>query len=182
MKKFSSAGLFTAIVVTVLGLGACSSQSYNDVYRYGSPALLIEANYAAADALLDQLGDRLSPNQPIITATLVSIDELERSSTFGRLSSEQISARFSQAGQRMIEMKFRDNVYMKRDQGELLLTREIRDVAQQHKAQAVIVGTYGVSNEAVFVNLKVIEPNTNVVMAVYDYALPKDNDIRSMLR
>ncbi|MCC6296844.1 MAG: hypothetical protein IT469_09070 [Pseudomonadales bacterium] len=182
MKKISSTGLLSAFLVAVLGLSACSSQSYSDVYRYGSPALLIDANYAAADALLKQLKDRLSPNQPLIAATLVSIDDLERSSTFGRLSSEQISARFSQAGQRMIEMKFRDNVYMKRDQGELLLTREIRDVAQQHKAQAVIVGTYGVSNEAVFVNLKVIKPSTNVVMAVYDYALPKDSDIRSMLR
>lgn len=182
MKKSPSLGWLSLAVATTLVLAACSGQTYNANYRSGSPALLIKANYAAADALRNQLKDRISTNQPLIAATLVSIDDLERSSTFGRLSSEQISAGFSRAGYRMIEMKFRDNVYMKRDQGELLLTREIRDVAKQHKAQAVIVGTYAVSNEAVFVNLKVIEPNTNVVMAVHDYALPKDGNIRSMLR
>lgn len=169
------------IVAAALVLTACADQSYNADYHSGSPAMLINANYAAAETLLKQLGDGLSRDQPLIVATLVSIDNLENSSTFGRLSSEQISARFSRAGWRMIEMKFRDNVYMKRDQGELLLTREIRDVAQQHQAQAVIVGTYGVSNDAVFVNLKVINPNTNIVMAVHDYALPKDVNIRSML-
>lgn len=182
MRRNPSLPWLSLTVVAALALAACSGQAYNSSYRSGSPALLIKANYAAADTLLKQIKDRLNPDQPLIAATLVSIDDLERSSTFGRLSSEQISARFSQAGQRMIEMKFRDNVYMKRDQGELLLTREIRDVAQQHKAQAVIVGTYGISNDAVFVNLKVIDPNTNVVIAVHDYALPKDNDIRSMLR
>jgi TolB-like protein len=174
---------FLSLLVSVsLGLAACSGQSHNATYRSDSPALLIKANHAAADTLLKQLKDKLSPNQPLIAATLVSIDDLERSSTFGRLASEQISARFSQTGLRMIEMKFRDNVYMRRDQGELLLTREIQHVAQSHQAQAVIVGTYAVSKDAVFVNLKVIEPTTNVVMAVHDYALSKDADMRSMLR
>ena len=91
-------------------------------------------------------------------------------------------ARFTLAGHRMIEMKFRSNVYMARDQGELMLTREIRDIASSHNAQAVIVGTYAQSSDLVFVNLKVIQPETNVVLAVHDYALPLDNMTRSMLR
>ncbi|MDI3514316.1 MAG: hypothetical protein PWP40_1545 [Rhodocyclaceae bacterium] len=45
----------------------------------------------------------------------------------------------------MIEMKFRNNVYMARDQGEPMLTREIRDLANSHNAQAVVVGTYAQS-------------------------------------
>jgi TolB-like protein len=168
MKKLASLSLAVAMAVI---LAACASQPQ-----------FIPANYAAADALLEQLGDKLSPSQPLIVATIVNIDALERSSTLGRLVSEQVSARFSQAGLKMVEMKFRNNVYMKQDEGELLLTRELRDVAQSHNAQAVIVGTYGISDEAVFVNLKVIQPNTNIVIAVHDYVLPKDTEIRSMLR
>ncbi len=34
----------------------------------------------------------------------------------------------------------------------------------------------------VFVNLKVIQSETNVALAVHDYALPLDNMTRSMLR
>ena len=33
------------------------------------------------------------------------------------------------AGLHMVEMKFRNNVYMARDQGEMMLTRELRDIA-----------------------------------------------------
>jgi hypothetical protein len=46
----------------------------------------------------------------------------------------------------------------------------------------VVVGTYAQSSELVFVNLKVIRPETNVVLAVHDYALPLDSMTRSMLR
>ena len=79
-------------------------------------------------------------------------------------------------------MKFRDLVYMKQDQGELLLTREIKDVAQSHNAQAVIVGTYALSRNTIFVNLKVIQPNTNIVIAVHDYTFPLDPSMSSMAR
>ncbi len=82
----------------------------------------------------------------------------------------------------MIEMKFRNNVYMARDQGEMMLTRELRDIASSHHAQAVIVGTYAQSSEMVFVNLKVIQPETNFVLAAHDYVLPLDTMTSSMLK
>ena len=118
----------------------------------------------------------------MIVATAVNIDVLEKSSTLGRLISEQVAARFTYAGHRMIEMKFGNAVYMKRDQGELMLTREISNLAKNHDAQAVIVGTYGESQDFVSVNLKVIQPTSNVVLAVHDYTLPRDNNIKSLLR
>lgn len=142
----------------------------------------ITNNYRAADALITQLGNRVSNNQPIIVATIVNIDALSNSSTFGRLVSEQISARFSQQKYSMVELKFRGDVYMKQDQGELLLTREIKSVAQSQNAQAVIVGTYAESGDTVYVNLKVIQPNTNIVLAVHDYAFPIDSNTRALLR
>lgn len=138
-------------------------------------------NYRAADKLISQLDNRISKTQPIIIATIVNIDELSTSSTFGRITSEQISGRFTQSGYSMIEMKFRGDVYMKQDQGELLLTREIKNLATSQNAQAVIVGSYAKSNQAVFVNLKVINPNTNVVIAVTDYTFELDSSLRSML-
>jgi hypothetical protein len=33
----------------------------------------------------------------------------------------------------------------------------------------------------VFVNVKVIQPNTNLVLAAHDYALAKEGIVRSML-
>jgi len=114
-------------------------------------------------------------------ATVVNIDALDQSSTLGRLVSEQVSTRLAQGGLRMLEMKLRTSVYMKRQQGEMMLTREVGEVAHNHNAQAVVVGSYGETNDAVFVNIKVVQPQTNQVMAATDYVLAKDSVVRSML-
>ena len=183
MNKTLLASLAGALA---LGTAGCATEAASTraepTYEQAAANPLIPANYAAATSLLTRLHGQLAAGPPLIVATVVNIDALDRSSTLGRLISEQVAARFTLAGHRMIEMKFRSNVYMARDQGELMLTREIRDIASSHNAQAVIVGTYAQSSDLVFVNLKVIQPETNVVLAVHDYALPLDNMTRSMLR
>lgn len=164
---------FYLLIISLL-LTACETNpimSNND---------FITSNYKATDALIHQLDNKVNPEQPMIIATIVNIDELNQSSTFGRLVSEQVSARFTQKKYSMIEMKFRNFVYMKQNQGELLLTREIKDVAKTHNAQAVVVGTYALSHNSIFVNLKVIQPNTNVILAVHDYSFPWDKNLNSL--
>lgn len=169
-----------AILMGLLGCAQNSTYQNNkpEISSNNSGNSLITANYKAADALTSQLDGKLNPAQPLIVATLVNIDDLNNSSTFGRLTSEQVSARFTQSGFNMIEMKFRDFVYMKQDQGELLLTREIKDVAKTHNAQAVILGTYAITGEDLYVNLKVIQPNTNIVLAVHDYSFRMNQSLK----
>ena len=178
--------LVTLLGSVGLGLGGCATESTNarkqPSYEQAAANPLIPANYAAASALLDRMQGRLALEQPLIVATVVNIDALDSSSTLGRVISEQVSARFTLAGLHMVEMKFRNNVYMARDQGEMMLTRELRDIASSHHAQAVIVGTYAQSSEMVFVNLKVIQPETNIVLAAHDYVLPLDAMTSSMLK
>lgn len=149
-------------------------------------------NYAAVDELMKRYqtpayatNSATSPGSagsPFIVATLVNIDQLEQSSTLGRLVTEQIASRMTQLGYGVVELKVRNGVYMKRNEGEFLLTREIKEVASVHKAQAVIVGTYAESANLIYVNLKVVNPATNLILAAYDYALPLDKQIRSMMR
>lgn len=176
-----------ALSVVVASLSGCAANGYDakrvePTWEQATNSPLISANYRAADMLLAQTRKTLSAEQPLLMATVVSIDALEKSSTLGRLISEQVAGRFTQAGYRMVEMKFGNAIYMKRDQGALMLTREIDNLAKTHDAQAVIVGTYGESNDFVFVNLKVIQPTTNVVLAVHDYVMPLDASMRSLLR
>lgn len=160
-------------------LGGCVTEQTN----YSSVAAndFVAANYRAADALQAQLNGKLQGEQPLIMATLVNIDALERSSMLGRVVSEQIATRLAQGGLPVLEMKLRNSVYLKRNQGELMLTRELGDVADTHKAQAVVVGSYAETRDAIFINVKVIQPTTNLVLAGHDYVLAKQGTIRSML-
>jgi TolB-like protein len=172
-----------AAVVLPLMLASCSSTPPKDEPNYAavSSNQFVAANYKAADALIQQLSGRLVADKPLIMATIVNIDSLEQTSTLGRLVSEQISTRLAQGGLKMLEMKLRNSVYLKRGQGELMLTREIGEVAQNHNAQAVVVGSYAETSDAVFVNVKVVQPQNNFVLAGQDFVLAKEGIVRSML-
>lgn len=164
-------------------LASCSSTPPKEEPNYAAIASnqFVNANYGAADALIQQLSGRLVADKPLIMATVVNIDSLDQSSTLGRLISEQISTRMAQGGLKMLEMKLRNSVYLKRGQGEMMLTREIGEVAQNHNAQAVVVGSYAETSDAVFINVKVVQPQNNFVLAGHDYVLAKEGIVRSML-
>jgi len=49
-----------------------------------------------------------------------------------------------------------------------------------HAGVAMALGV--VTSDMVFINIKVIQPNTNVVMAGQDYVLAKEAIVRSMLQ
>ena len=136
--------------------------------------------YPAAPAMATNAADG-GTGAPFIIATLVNIDQLEQSSTLGRLISEQVASRMSQLGYGVLELKVRNGVYMKRNEGELILTREVRDIARQHNARAIVAGTYAESADRVFVNMKVVELDSNVVLGAVDYQLDRDALVRSLL-
>ncbi|MFO1234382.1 MAG: FlgO family outer membrane protein [Rivihabitans pingtungensis] len=50
----------------------------------------------------------------------------------------------------MVELKLRRTMYGRRTEGELALTREIAEVARQHNARAILLGSYGLSGDMVF--------------------------------
>jgi TolB-like protein len=176
MRKLT---LSAAVLSLAILLGGCAFEQIN----YSSVAAndFVAANYRAADALQAQLKGKLSGDQPLIMATLVNIDALEHSSMLGRVVSEQIATRMAQGGLPVLEMKLRNSVYLKRNQGELMLTRELGEVAGTHNAQAVVVGSYAETRDTIFINVKVIQPTTNLVLAGHDYVLAKQGTIRSML-
>ncbi|MFZ6655198.1 FlgO family outer membrane protein [Undibacterium sp. TJN19] len=178
------------IITSAVALSACSSMGFNNAPVTSAPVPtwkdaeaneFIPANQRAATALIRNAGLNLDPSRPLIVATLANINTLEESSPFGRIVAEHVSGQFTRNGYKMIEMKFREKVFMKQNVGEFLLTREIKDVAQNHSAQAVIVGTYAESDKLVFVNLKLIRPIDNVVISTVDYAVPMDKTIKALL-
>lgn len=169
--------------LAAVGLQGCASTVNG--YYYGdrssgvSRVDLIEANERAADALL--LSVPLDASQPVLVATLVNVDRLSESSRLGRIFSEQIAGRMVQRGLRVTEVKLRENLALHRDQGELLLSREVREVSQAQNAQAVLVGTYAVSASALYISLKLVNPVGNTVVAAYNYAVPVDENVRALL-
>jgi len=187
--------IYSALAASSLMLAACETtpraplvseptyeQALNNSFNtanYNAVAELIKRYPGSSNASATNTN---ASNAPFVVSTLVNIDQLEQSSTLGRLISEQVASRMTQMGYSVLELKIRSGVYMKRNEGELLLTREIKEVASTHNAQAVVVGTYAESATLVHVNLKIVNPATSVILAAYDYALPLDKQIASLIR
>ncbi len=175
---------WVCLTASLAGCANGSKSSQVMVTPYTPPLVtdITKSSYLAADAVISQIRAAVPPETMVITATLVNINNLEDSSPLGRLITEQIAGRFVHAGYQVIEVKLRNQIYMKRNEGELVLTREVRDIAKKHNARVIVSGTYADSKDRVFVNLKVIRLENNIVAAAYDYHLDKDELVRSLLK
>lgn len=140
---------------------------------------LIKTNYQAADSLLEK--SKLQKGTTVVIATIVDINNIEKSSQLGRTISQQLATKFVDNGIKVIEIKLRNNIYIKNQTGELLLSRHISKLAKEIKADSVIAGTYSNSTQTVFVNLRVIDPKTNIIQSTIDYKIAKDDIIRELV-
>lgn len=142
---------------------------------------LISANHAAADALLTKAPWLKERKDPLLAATFVDINNLDASSGLGRVIGEQLGSRFAQQGFTVVELKMRNNIFIKEGSGEFALSRSIREISQSHNAAAVIAGTYAVARQSVYVQARLIRATDNLILASYDYALPLGPDAKALI-
>ena len=143
---------------------------------------LISKNHAAASKLIADSEGVLSKSHPILITSFANIDDLQSSSTFGRITGEQVGSKFSQSGYSVVEMKVRNSIFIKEQTGEFMLSRELKTLSTLHDATAVLVGTYAVGSTSVYVTAKLIDTQNNMVISSYDYVLPIGPDTKTLLK
>ena len=111
--------------------------------------------YLAAQTLIDRAGT-VDTTRPIAVATIVDVDNLTSSSTFGRLSSAVIASRISQRGYNVRDVTFTQSLMLHPQTGELVLSRDASRVVTAVNAQAVVAGTYAVGGENIYLNLRLL--------------------------
>ena len=141
-----------------------------------------QANYDATDNLIASTSMPVDKSTPILVATIVTIDNLNKSSQFGRLVSEQVASRLTQLGFNVVEMKLRNNVYIQESAGELLLSRDVRNLSKSYNVQVVVVGNYAVASDHIYLTLKAVTVADNRVISAINYLMPLSANNREMLR
>lgn len=119
---------------------------------------------------------------PVLVATIVNVNDLSRSAPLGRTLSEQYASSMAAKGFNVKEVKLRGDVFVKEGAGELLLSREIKDIARSHNAALVLVGTYSAAANFTYVSLKLVRTEDSRIVRGYDYALPNDRDVQRLLQ
>lgn len=181
MNKLHLATVVLTITVFALGLAGCASYS-NTTQQSTQDADIVSLSYEAADRLMAQAAPSIDRSKTIVAASFVNIDNLDDSSSFGRIVSQQLASRFTQKGYRVKEMLLRNNIYIKEGEGEFLLSRALKNISTQHDVQAVIVGTYAVAANNVYVVAKIVRASTSTVLSSHDYMLPIGPDMRKLIR
>lgn len=178
--RLAAAGVLAAFAAFATGCatyGVTEAPSRN----LSQDADIVEENYKAADALLQGTPYLRDSYAPLLVGSFVNINNMETSSALGRITSEQIGSRFAQKGFTVVEMKLRNNVLIRENSGEFVLSREVRELAQTHNAHAVIAGTYAVGRQAVYFSARVVRVSDSRILAGYDYALPMGPDTRALV-
>lgn len=170
--------LFVGLAL-VGGLVGCSSPTYYYRAKDGSIRHLpkdeemVPFIYAATDQLVQNAHRAVSSDAPILVASFVNVNNLQESSSFGRIMAEQVTSRLAQRGYRPIEMKLRrDSVFIKKEAGEFLLSRELQQLSSEYNASGVVVGTYAVARNEVFVSIRLVRVDDNSVLSGTDFSMP----------
>lgn len=172
---------------TTLSLSACSPR-YDDMPAYWPIPMKEYDNYGPGrfkTALLAAQIDRYyrgSAPGPIGVTTFVNIDDLYASSTFGRMVGEQLMSELAMKGFDVVELRQADALQFLDSSGEFALSRDVRAVKPHRNLSAVVVGTYVVSPERVYVNARLIDPSTALILSAGSVEMSKTRELAKMLR
>ena len=186
MRLTSIAALASAAV-----LAGCST--------WGVPAQPVstvrtEPTYQAADAnnflassqdAINKLTATVAPQAvgtgPVLVATVVNVNNTSTSAPLGRTLSEIYANQMTARGFHVKEVKLRTDIYVREGTGELMLSREMRDIARSQNASMVVVGTFSPAANFTYVSLKLVRTEDSRILAGYDYALPNDRDVSRLV-
>lgn len=119
---------------------------------------------------------------PIGVATFVNVDDLYTTSTFGRVYAEQVMSELSMNGFDVVELRHADALQFLGANGEFALSRDVGMVRKARDLGGVVVGTYAVSPVRVYVNARLLDPSTSVVMAAGSVEMQKSRELARLLR
>ncbi|MDD2536588.1 MAG: FlgO family outer membrane protein [Macromonas bipunctata] len=178
-----AAVLFAALAAATL-VGCANNATpvrTEPTYQEASASQFLVHNREAITQLVAGFDLRALGDSPVLVATVVNVNDLSRSAPLGRTLSEQYASLMAGQGFNVKEVKLRGDLFVKEGAGELLLSREIKDIARNHNASLVLVGTYSAAANYTYVSLKLVRTEDSRIVRGNDYALPNDRDVQRLL-
>lgn len=125
-----------------------------------------------------------NPDRPVLYSTTVNLNDYSNTTNFGRLHGELFASALVQHWQNdLVKMTLRQSsAPIIPQQGEFLLSRDVQNLAVDYNAGAVLVSTYSVSIDKVYINLQLINVDYNTVVASASYSIPLGPRTRGMLQ
>lgn len=175
------------IAILILGFGACSKR-YSDLPAFSAIPFKDYDNGSVGrfktSYLVEQMDNyyRGTNPGPIGVTTLVNLDDLYTTSSFGRMFAEQMMSELTMRGFDVIELRHADALQFLSSSGEFALSRDVGFVRRERELGGVVVGTYVASPERVYVNARLIDPSSSKILTAGSVEMAKTAEIVKMLR
>ncbi len=178
LKKFT---LFT-LLININVLSGCSSvfRSYKTQGYLNTD--LIEASYKASSQLQDKFTRKIPKDSIILVSTLLNVKNLKETSAFGRIISNQLATSLHDAGYQIIGMDLPADLFMMKDDGELLLSENDKARLKQFKSVVIVGGVYAPGKQNTYVTLRAVDRFTKQVLASTDFSVALGPDVKLLLK
>ncbi|MBC8202182.1 MAG: hypothetical protein H8E86_09060 [Planctomycetes bacterium] len=113
-------------------------------------------------------------DRSVLYSTTVDLNNYAETTNFGRIMSEQLATALVQHWQNdLVKMTLRQSsTPIIPQEGEFLLSRNVRDLATDYNAGAVLTSTYSVAIDKVYINVQLINVDFNTVVGAVTYSIP----------
>ncbi len=168
--------LLPALLMTVLT--GCTSSPY---YQEPKDADLVEVSYDAAETLKQNLKRTIPEGSLIIISTLLNVDDLKKTSSFGRIISDQLASAFHNSGYRIIGMEMPIDLFIMQEGGVLHLSDETKKILKDYGAAAIVGGVYAPGKKTAYVSLRMIDTVSKNIISSTDLSVPMGPDAKVLL-
>lgn len=174
------------LILLALSLLMSGCAAFNDTRfanSLGTQKNVILISYAIAERLEKQAYPPLMarhPGQPILTTTFVNTNNLSETSNLSRILQENMASRFVQMGYTVRETKLRNELNIEEGSGEMILSRNLNHLDNKQTAQAIVLGTYSITDRVMYINAKLVNPENSNIISATDYKIQMDQNMLAM--
>ncbi len=137
--------------------------------------------HAIAVQIIENLQSDPGTEGVVGVATFVDLNNLYRTSPFGRYLAEQLMGELQRAGFHVVEVRKTDSLLIKEHFGEYSLSRQIEEIARQTSARMILLGTYLAKGNYIFVNARLVSSADSTVASSALQIMEKDSFMKKML-
>ncbi len=164
--------LLCALILSSLFMTACSrTRTAQDPQYVDAQELKLKVR-ELADQMLATMDNSTLTGLVAMPTSFVDMNNKAQTSAFGNLMGESLIYEFNQRAFPVREYRLTGNIAMKLGQGDFALLRQ-GIVSTHEKWAALIVGTYYVDKEAVFVNARLVRAYDGMVLRTGQLVLVK---------
>jgi TolB-like protein len=175
------------LAFVLISLAACSNYyggnaASQAIYSTQQKSIDLRAEVETACAKLIRRAKHTNKRKDtFLVVSFADLSALSQSSQLGRLMGQDCSTEFVNDGYQVTEPLFADALYIDPSQGELMLSRNLEVLAQDHDATAVVVGTYTVGRNTVYANARLIRSNDALVLSAVSFEIPLTPEVGQLI-